>query len=128
MRTSEHSDLVGGSTLRIDSIGKVTGRTRYVEDIALPGLLYARVLRSPHHHARLLGLAVAEAAALPGVVRIITADDIPGLNGLDGYSRDEPLLAAVGDTLRQPRRAHCHGRGGIVRPGISGHTSHRRHL
>ena len=92
---------IGGSHVRIDSIAKVTGRTRYVEDLPVPGLLHAHVLRSPHHHARLLRLDPLGAAELPGVVRIITALDIPGVNGLDGYSRDEPVLAAVGDTVRQ---------------------------
>ncbi len=101
MRSEGFPEPVGGSARRIDTLGKVTGRTRYVEDMAPPGLLYAKVLRSPHHHARLLSLAVEEAAALPGVVRIITAADIPGLNGLDGYSSGEPVLTAVGDTLRQ---------------------------
>lgn len=93
--------IVGGSALRIDSTGKVTGQTRYVEDIQMPGLLHACVLRSPHHHARLLALDTTEAAQMPGVFRILTAADIPGENGLNGYSRDEPVLTPVGDTLRQ---------------------------
>ncbi len=92
---------IGGSNLRVDSVAKVTGQTRFVEDIAMPGLLHAAVLRSPHHHARLLALNIGQAAQVPGVVRIITAPDVPGLNGLDGYSREEPVLAPVGDTLRQ---------------------------
>jgi CO/xanthine dehydrogenase Mo-binding subunit len=93
--------IIGGSNLRIDSLGKVTGRTRYVEDMNMPGLLHAQVLRSPHHHARLLALDCRRASELPGVVQIITAGDIPGLNGLDGYSREDPVLTPVGDTVRQ---------------------------
>jgi len=85
----------------VDSVAKVTGQTRYVEDIVMPGLLHAVVLRSPHHHARLLALNIDQAAQMPGVARIIAAADVPGLNGLDGYSRDEPVLTPVGDTLRQ---------------------------
>jgi CO/xanthine dehydrogenase Mo-binding subunit len=92
---------VGGDSVRFDSIGKVTGRTRYAEDMEMPGMLHAYVLRSPHHHARLSGLDVTEAEKYPGVVRVITAVDIPGENGLTGYSRDEPVLTPVGDTLRQ---------------------------
>ena len=92
---------IGGSNVRVDSVAKVTGQTRYVEDIAMPGLLHAQVLRSPHYHARLLSLNTDQAAQMPGVARIITAADVPGLNGLDGYSRDEPALTPVGDTLRQ---------------------------
>ena len=92
---------IGGSALRIDSIGKVTGKTRYVEDIVMPGMLYAAVMRSPHHHARLLALDTQIAENTPGVVRILTAAHIPGENSLTGYSRDEPVLTPVGDTLRQ---------------------------
>jgi CO/xanthine dehydrogenase Mo-binding subunit len=92
---------IGGSVLRLDSAGKVTGRTRYAEDIVMPGMLHAAVLRSPRHHARLLSLDTQIAAQAPGVVRIITALDIPGDNNLTGYSHNEPILAAVGDSLRQ---------------------------
>ncbi len=91
---------IGGSELRADSVAKVTGQARYVEDITVPGMLYAAVLRSPHHHARLAGLDVAAAARLPGVARVLTADDIPGLNGLGAYSQDEPVLAPLGATVR----------------------------
>jgi aldehyde oxidoreductase len=94
------SPLVGGDVLRTDSVAKVTGQARYVEDMAVPGLLHASVLRSPHHHARLLSLHTGRAARLPGVVRVITAADIPGENGLGDYSRDEPVLTPVGDTVR----------------------------
>jgi CO/xanthine dehydrogenase Mo-binding subunit len=92
---------IGGSNVRTDSVGKVTGKTQYAEDIVMPGMLHAVVLRSPHHHARLLALDVTEAAPMPGVVRIITAADVPGINSLAGYSRDEPALTSIGDTLRQ---------------------------
>jgi CO/xanthine dehydrogenase Mo-binding subunit len=91
---------IGGSTIRVDAVAKVRGQTRYVEDIDMSGLLYAKVLRSPHHHARLLSLNTGKAAQMPGVVRILTAVDVPGDNGLTGYSREEPLLTPVGDTLR----------------------------
>jgi len=94
------SPLVGGDALRTDSVAKVTGQARYVEDMRMPGLLHASVLRSPHHHARLLSLHTGRATRLPGVVRVITAADIPGENGLGDYSRDEPVLTPVGDTVR----------------------------
>lgn len=92
---------IGGSDVRVDSIGKVTGRTRYAEDIVMPGMVHGVVLRSPHHHARVAALNSDEAAKMPGVFRIITAEDIPGENGFAGYSRDEPVLTPVGDTVRQ---------------------------
>jgi len=92
---------IGGSALRLDSTGKVTGKTRYAEDIVLPEMLHAAVFRSPHHHARLRSLDTQLAAQAPGVVRIITAHDIPGDNNLTGYSHNEPILTPVGVTLRQ---------------------------
>ncbi|MBL7161840.1 MAG: xanthine dehydrogenase family protein molybdopterin-binding subunit [Anaerolineales bacterium] len=91
---------IGGDIRRIDARAKVTGQARYVEDIDMPSLVYAKVLRSPHFHARLLSINSEAAAKLPGVIRIISADDIPGVNGFPGYSRDEPLLTPVGDTVR----------------------------
>lgn len=92
------SRLLGGSAIRVDSLQKVTGQARYAEDIDLPGLLIAAVVRCPHHHARLLALGVEEAARQPGVVRVVTAGDIPGENGFPEYSLDEPLLVPVGGT------------------------------
>ncbi|HEX9029023.1 MAG TPA: molybdopterin cofactor-binding domain-containing protein, partial [Anaerolineales bacterium] len=91
---------LGGSTLRTDSIDKVTGLTHFVEDISIPGTLQVKVLRSPLHHARLRGLDVRRAAAMPGVRRVLTWEDIPGVNGFPEYSLAEPVLAPVGDTLR----------------------------
>jgi aldehyde oxidoreductase len=94
------SPVIGGSALRVDSVPKVTGAAQYVEDMRVPGLLHVHVLRSPHHHARLLALETAAARRVPGVVAVLTAADIPGENGLGNYSEDEPLLAPVGGTLR----------------------------
>ncbi len=92
--------VIGGSALRVDSVAKVTGAAQYVEDMRVPGLLHMHVLRSTHHHARLLGLEIAAARRVPGVGAVLTAEDIPGENGLGDYSEDEPLLAPVGATLR----------------------------
>jgi CO/xanthine dehydrogenase Mo-binding subunit/aerobic-type carbon monoxide dehydrogenase small subunit (CoxS/CutS family) len=92
--------VIGGNARRADSADKVTGRARYAEDISMRGVLHARVLRSSLFHARLRSLDVSRAAAMPGVVRVLTAADIPGENGFAAYSRDEPVLPAVGSTLR----------------------------
>ncbi len=91
---------MGGSALRSDSLEKVTGRARYVEDMTPAGLLHARVLRSPLHHARLRSLDTGAAAELPGVVCVLTARDIPGLNSFVNYSQEEPILPPAGATLR----------------------------
>jgi CO/xanthine dehydrogenase Mo-binding subunit len=92
---------VGGDHRRIDARDKVSGQARYVGDIAVSGLCHAKVVRSPHHHARLTSLDAVKAVRLPGVIRVITAEDIPGINGFPEYSRHEPLLTPVGDTVKQ---------------------------
>ncbi len=101
-QTSEVSDqpIIGGDAIRTDSIDKVTGRTQYVEDIRMEGMLYARVLRSPHHHARLVALDTTPAERLEGVVCAVTAAGVPGENGLGDYSRDEPVLTPIGATVK----------------------------
>jgi CO/xanthine dehydrogenase Mo-binding subunit/aerobic-type carbon monoxide dehydrogenase small subunit (CoxS/CutS family) len=98
--------VMGGDHRRRDAVDKVTGRAPrpgaagYVEDMMMPGMLYARVVRSPHPHARLISLDIEQAVRTPGVVRILTADDIPGENGLGSYSQNEPILTPVGDTVK----------------------------
>ncbi len=91
---------LGGSDIRSESFDKVTGKTNFVEDFKIPGMLHARVLRSPYHHARLNKLDVVRAAQMPGVRRILTWMDIPNVNGFPSYSLEEPVLTPVGDTLR----------------------------
>lgn len=58
-------------TPRIDALERVTGQARYTEDIQLPGMLFARVLRSPYPHARVRGIDASAAEALPGVRDIL---------------------------------------------------------
>jgi len=87
---------IGGESKRLDAHEKVTGEARYVEDISMPGLCYARVFRCPHHHARLISLDTQKACAQAGVIRVVTAEDIPGENGFSEYSKEEPLLVSVG--------------------------------
>lgn len=88
------------STRRIDAEEKVTGRTKFVEDIKHPDTLYLQVLRSPHHYARLLEFDTGPAEKVPGVIRVLTASDIPGENGLGDYSSREPVLTPVGETCK----------------------------
>ncbi len=92
--------VIGGDAVRADSVDKVTGRARFVEDLKMPQMAHVRVVRSPHHHARLVALDTARAERLEGVICVLTAADIPGENGLGDYSRDEPVLTPVGETVR----------------------------
>jgi aldehyde oxidoreductase len=92
--------VVGSSSERHDGWDRVSGAALFAEDLSVPDLHYVRVVRSPHFHARVLGVDISPALAVAGVVRVLTAADIPGENGLSDYSRDEHLLAPVGDTVR----------------------------
>jgi CO/xanthine dehydrogenase Mo-binding subunit len=69
--------LVGTRPIRPDGVPKVTGRAMYGADLKLPGMLYGKVLRSPHAHAKILKIDTAKAAALPGVKAVVTASDLP---------------------------------------------------
>ncbi len=95
---------VGQPATRPDARAKVTGTAVYAADIHLPGMLVARVLRSPYPHARLRRVNVDAAQALPGVVAVLTARDVPGApcHGLE--RPDWPVLCAdetryVGDAI-----------------------------
>mgnify|MGYP006279341163 CR=1 FL=1 len=90
----------GPGPVRIEGIEKVTGLTKFAEDLRFPDLLHVQVIRSPHHHARLLSIHTEKAVNIPGVARVITAADIPGVNGLGDYSSREPVLTPVGETCK----------------------------
>ena len=96
----QEGQIIGGSQTRVDASDKVTGAALYAEDIWMPGLLFAALVRSPVPHARVLKVDAGPAMRLSGVVRVVTAADIPGRNSLEGYSRNEHLLAAPGDSVR----------------------------
>src|ERR1044071_7039872 len=79
MKTTRDVRGVGLSIPRPDGPEKVTGRVQYVADIKPKGLLHAKLLRSPHAHARSVGIDTTRARALPGVRAVLTARDIPEL-------------------------------------------------
>jgi putative selenate reductase molybdopterin-binding subunit len=68
---------VGRSERRVDSVKLATGRGTFVDDIALPGMLHARILRSPHAHARIVRIDASKARAIPGVAAVLTHEDVP---------------------------------------------------
>jgi CO/xanthine dehydrogenase Mo-binding subunit len=79
MKTTRDVKGIGISILRPDAPDKVTGQVQYVADLNPPGLLHAKLLRSPHAHARIVRIDVSRARALPGVRAVLTAADIPVL-------------------------------------------------
>ncbi|MBO0849086.1 MAG: xanthine dehydrogenase family protein molybdopterin-binding subunit [Pseudonocardia sp.] len=92
------SRVIGSSVRRSDALGHVTGRTEYVEDLAPSGLLHLKVHRSTRHHARIDRVDVSAARQAPGVVTVLTHQDVPNnwytvlrLIGIE--PNDEPVLA-----------------------------------
>ena len=67
--------VVGQSRPRIDAVERVTGAARYTGDVKLPGMAYARVLRSPHPHARITSIDTRRARAMPGVYAVLTREN-----------------------------------------------------
>ena len=71
---------IGTRPIRPDGLEKVMGRANYGADHALPGMLWGKVLRSPHAHARIVSIDTSKAEALDGVRAVITADDLPEIS------------------------------------------------
>jgi CO/xanthine dehydrogenase Mo-binding subunit len=86
--------VVGQSVRRLDALEKVTGRARYVTDLELPGMLHARLVRSPYAHARIVRVDTRAAAAVPSVRGVAAAGDLTGCDPYFGPAfRDRPMLA-----------------------------------
>src|SRR5713101_9099161 len=73
--------VVGTRPIRHDGAEKVTGRASYGADVRLPGMLYGKILRSPHAHARIKSIDTRHAAEVPGVHSIITSADLAQPSG-----------------------------------------------
>jgi 4-hydroxybenzoyl-CoA reductase subunit alpha len=85
--------VVGKRTPRPDAVPKARGETKFTADLYLPGMLHAKVLRSPYAHARILNIDTSRAERLPGVRAVITGKDaIPYKWGVFAYTRDMQLL------------------------------------
>ena len=85
--------LVGQNYTPLDHVAKVTGRARYAEDFRADGMLFCKLLLSPMPHARVRSIDASAALAMPGVKAIITADDVPDLNGAEKAITKEPFYA-----------------------------------
>ena len=105
----KHDELVSGQiigkpTALVDSRWKVTGQAQYGDDIRLPGELIGRIIRSPHHYARVLSIDCSEALKLPGVIAVATGDDAENKFGVLPVTKDEHAMAVekvrhVGDLV-----------------------------
>ena len=85
--------LVGRSYIPPDHVAKVTGRARYAEDYRADGMLFTKLLLSPMPHARVRSIDTSAATAMPGVRAILTADDLPDLEGAERALTNEPVYA-----------------------------------
>src|SRR5918911_3375941 len=84
--------VVGKPFRKVDARAKCNGQTRFADDIALPRMLYCKMLRSPVPHALIKNIDTSRARRLPGVVAIITGSDLPVPYGILPVSQDEHAL------------------------------------
>ncbi len=105
--TPEATDhvVVGRRVPRIDAPELASGRAVFTDDISFPGMLFGKILTSPHPHARILSIDTSRAEALEGVKAVLTAEDVPGTSyGVSPARYDEQVLAKdrvryVGDEI-----------------------------
>ncbi|MFY9561862.1 MAG: molybdopterin cofactor-binding domain-containing protein [Terriglobales bacterium] len=85
--------IIGKPIAMIDAAGKTTGAGKYTDDLSLPGMLYGKILHSPHPHARIKRIDTSRAAKLEGVVAVVTGKDAPNPFGILPVGHDEHALA-----------------------------------
>ena len=81
--------LIGNRLRKVNSVGKVTGAAVYADDLVFPGMLHAKILRSPHPHARIKSIDTARAEALQGVHAVVTGNEMAVQYGIIPWTRDE---------------------------------------
>ncbi len=96
---------VGHATPRIDAAERVSGKATYTGDVRLPGMLFARVLRSPHPHARIRSIDVSKARALPGVKAVITHESGQVVWGAGSVAGGQQYTDEVKKITKQRRYA-----------------------
>jgi 4-hydroxybenzoyl-CoA reductase subunit alpha len=102
--TGEELRVIGVPRRRVDARAKVTGQTRFADDISLPRMVHCKLLRSPHPHARIRKIDASRALAHPGVSLVLTGKDVPIQYGILPVSQDEQALCVdrvrhVGDPV-----------------------------
>ena len=109
LKTERQYAIIGKAIPRVDAVEKATGEACYLDDIHLPGMLYAAVLGSPYAHARILSIDISRAEKLPGVKAVLTGKDLPDrkfctasglLPGLDDkYPLEKEKVRCIGDEV-----------------------------
>src|SRR5215204_316345 len=77
--------IVGTRPIRPDGVDKVIGRATFGADMTMPGMLWGKIKRSPHAHARIVSIDTSKAAALPGVKAVVTAADFPEIPNEEAF-------------------------------------------
>jgi len=88
---SETLKVVGTRPIRPDGVEKVIGRAAFGADMTMPGMIWGKILRSPHAHARIKSIKTDKAAALPGVRAIVTSDDFPEIASEEAFVGEGPM-------------------------------------
>ena len=84
---------IGHRACKIDALDKLLGRVRYADDIVLPNMVFGKIVRSPHAHAKIIYINKQSVADIPGVLDIITGADMPVKYGVIPWTKDEYPLA-----------------------------------
>jgi xanthine dehydrogenase molybdenum-binding subunit len=93
-------NVVGKVHVRPEAVAKVTGRAQFTDDLQLPGMIYGRAKRADVPHAAVKSLDISKAKALPGVLAVLTAEDIPGDHYHGTFIRDWPSMVGIGEKIR----------------------------
>ncbi|MCZ7664426.1 MAG: xanthine dehydrogenase family protein molybdopterin-binding subunit [Thermoleophilia bacterium] len=91
---------VGKPVPVVDARAKVSGRTQYTVDLHRPGMLYGKILRSPHHHARVVSIDTSAALHIPGVKAVVTGFDLPRVRYGFGWRHRQDMYALSWDKAR----------------------------
>ena len=102
-KTSPEIGGMGHSVKRKEDLRFIQGKGTYVDDVSLPGMVYGHMVRSPYAHARLIGIRSEEAKKLPGVLAVITGQDLEkaGLAWMPTLFHDKQMVLATGKVLFQ---------------------------
>ena len=98
--SAHRHDVVGHTQIRPDGIEKVNGEAIYTDDLVFDGMLFAKVRRAMIPHGFLKKLDISKAKELPGVVAVLTAEDIPGEHNHGLVIYDWPVMVGIGERVR----------------------------
>ena len=91
---------IGQNIYKVDARDKVTGKALYSDDITFKDMLYLKIKRAVYPHAYLRKLHLEKAKKVPGVVKIITAEDVPHVKNFGLIIKDQPVLIGIGQKMR----------------------------